>query len=222
MKYTTGVATLFLVAACGCRGEPQRETSPIDSGVIDGSEPAVERWRTMDLTDAFGNSSAYAAQSSAATAVFAMRPPYDRVQAWLMVECDEAWIRFFQTPNLTGGILLGGRLASHRVDVLFDGEPVLPPPDPIIDSFRWDHWSLQMNVGERDLNFDHLDGTDNRRVIELIHSSTTMGIAVNWYQEGKVAFLWSLDGASEAIQWSCERKAGTARSGSNPLTFEPS
>ena len=96
MKYTTGVATLFLVAACGCRGEPQRETSPIDSGVIDGSEPAVERWRTMDLTDAFGNSSAYAAQSLAATAVFAMRPPYDRVQAWLMVECDEAWIRFSQ------------------------------------------------------------------------------------------------------------------------------
>lgn len=142
-------------------------------------------WRTINFVDEFGDFNGRGAVSDSVSSRRPMSFPYSDVTARLFVDCDSAWIRFSDSPNLTDGDIASG-YNSYSLPVRVDGN----------DEGRW---RARQSFGDSDLRFES-DAT----VIAAWSSGTTFAIALPWYGEQAVAFQWDLEGSTAAIQASCE------------------
>ena len=133
-----------------------------------------QTWTTIDLVDEFGDktgTTAAISQQAGADMAF----PYGGITARLMVQCDDVWIRFSDTPNLTSNV------SRIKVD---DAQ-----------SYRM---GFHHSLGSADLDFN-----DNLRVIADLMNGGRIRVALDWYQQARSVFGWSLTGSSHAITQSC-------------------
>lgn len=82
--------------------------------------PKAARWSMINFVDEFG---AITGRGTVSPAVRSVRPrafPYKGTEATLIVDCDIAWIRFSQSPNLSGRAI-GNGYTRHAVAVREDG-----------------------------------------------------------------------------------------------------
>ena len=150
-------------------------------------QQALGQWSTISFVDAFGDTTGHGAVSPRSGSIRAMSFPYGNVTASIIVDCDQAWIRFDDSPNLVGGDFIGSNgWQSYSILVRFNGGAA-------------EQYSVSQSPGGNDLYFN--DG----RIASLIAtgSSSTIAVALQWYGEGSAAFEWSLTGASDAINDSC-------------------
>lgn len=133
-----------------------------------------QTWATLDLVDEFGDATGdVAAVSEYATGN--MTFPYNQIRARLMVRCDDVWIRFSDTPNLT----------SRTLRIKVDDAPIY-------------RRAVQQSHGSADLDF-----SDNLRVIESLMQGGRIRIVFDWYQQRTSLFEWRLSGSSDVIIQSC-------------------
>ena len=93
-------------------------------------------------------------------------------------------IRFSELPNLAGGSVRCGH-KRHPLAVCVDKKPA-------------GREVVTQACGSTDLIFAEDSG-----VISALSSRDSLAVAVPWYGQGSVAFVWSLHGSSVAIRASC-------------------
>ena len=154
------------------------------------AQNSIESWSTIEFVDAFGEVTGHGSVSPAIGTVQQMSFPYQSTTARIVIDCERAWIRFNESPNLVGGAYIGSNgWQRHRVLLRFDSGNSLP-------------WSVDQAPGGTDLIF-----ANSQRVVALITTltdATTIAIALEWYGQGSVAFRWTLSRATDAIDASCE------------------
>ena len=141
-------------------------------------------WRMINFVNEFGERTD---QGAVTTEVSSRRPmsfPYGDTKARIFVDCDRAWVRFSESPNLTGGDTRDG-YTRYSLLVRIDGNDA--------------RWQVNQSWGDNDLRF-----VDSSRAISALSGGSTFDLAVPWYGEGSVAFSWSLAGSSDAIRRSCD------------------
>ena len=147
--------------------------------------PVQAQWSRVNFVDEFGDVTNQGARSTPVGSLRPMSFPYGDIEAQVFVNCDRAWIRFSDTPNLTGGNTRDG-YTSYSAAVRVDGNDV-------------GAWVVQQSWGDNDLRF-----LNNSQAISVLSSASTFALALNWFGEGSVAFRWSLTGSSDAIRASCD------------------
>ena len=146
---------------------------------------AAGQWRTINFVDEFGDVTDRGARSAAVSSVRQMSFPYGDTTGTIMVDCDRAWIRFSEAPNLTGGDI-GNGYTRYNVAVRVDGNGV-------------GRWTVSQSWGDNDLRF-----VDGRQAVSALAAGTTFALALPWYGENSAAFSWTLNGSSSAIRQSCD------------------
>lgn len=141
------------------------------------------QWRTLNFVDEFGEGTDRGAQSAAVESVRPMAFPYAGTTATIFVNCTRAWVRFSESPNLTGGDINDG-FTDYSVSVRLDGNNV-------------GRWSVRQSWGDNDLRF--INGS---RAISALSRGSRFAMALPWFGSS-AAFSWSLSGSSKAIQQSC-------------------
>lgn len=147
--------------------------------------PNPNRWRMINFVDEFGDVTGRGAISVEVEAIRPLEFPYHDVMARIMVNCDRAWIRFSDQPNLTGGDIRDG-YEVFSLAVRVDGNNV-------------GRWRVTQDWGSDDVNFLH-----NAEVISAFASASTVAIAFPWYGERSAVFEWDMDNSSDRIRESCE------------------
>ena len=110
--------------------------------------------------------------------------PYGDVKARIVVDWYDAWGRFSKAPNLTSGSIRNG-YRRHSLAVRVDGKAARG------------RGATQAWASE-DIRF-----TPDWDAISALSSGDAVAVAVRWYDQGSVAFVWSLRGSSAAIRDSC-------------------
>lgn len=142
----------------------------------------VSSWSTLTFVDEWGDrTDDVGARSRAVGPVTPMGFPYGDVTAYLMVSCQSAWIRFSESPNLSGGDIQSG-YDVYRLPVRIDG--------------RDDRWRATQEWQGNDLNLP-----SSARSVWAAASS--FEILLPWYGESRVRFRWDLTGSSDAIGKTC-------------------
>lgn len=145
----------------------------------------VAQWNNINFVDEFGDVTDRGARSATVSSIRPMGFPYTGTTATIFADCNRAWVRFSESPNLTGGDI-GDGYTDHRVAVRLDGDDV-------------GRWTVRQSWGDNDLRF-----TNGSRAISVLSRGSIFAMALSWFGEGSVAFQWSLDGSSRAIQESCD------------------
>lgn len=153
--------------------------------VVLSAAVAEAQWSTLNFVDEFGDVADRGAASVAARPTRPMAFPYGDVTARIFVNCDRAWIRFTEAPNITGGDIQDG-YARYFVAVRMDGNAT-------------SRWRVRQSWGDEDLRFEN-----GSQAISALASGSTFAVAISWYGQDSVAFSWSLTGSSEAIKASCD------------------
>ena len=140
-------------------------------------------WSTTYFVNEWGDRSGNGAKSRQLGPETPMGWPYDDVEGQVIVQCrgPMAWIRFTDSPNLTGDETRDGYSVSH-LPVRLDGQAT--------------RWRVTQNWGGNDLNLP-------RSAINAFRRSKTFEIILPWYGEGNVRFKWDLTGSSEMISEAC-------------------
>ncbi len=141
-------------------------------------------WQMINFVDEFGDRTGQGAMSRDVGPLRPMSFPYGSTTARIFVNCDRAWVRFNESPNLNGGDIRDG-YTRYTVAVRVDGNDA--------------RWAVNQSWGDDDLRF-----VDSSRAIAALSGGSTFDLAVSWFGEGAVAFSWSLAGSSDAIQRSCD------------------
>ena len=162
--------------------------TPSSSGSIPPPIPAVDEddWSTVRFVDAFGEVTGTGAVSESVGSVRPMGFPYHNTRVQLIVNCDDAWVRFSESPNITGGSFAPDGDQLFNVIARVDGQSA-------------GQWQMFGSTGEKDLHF-----MDDSQAIAAMSRGSTFGLAFEWYSEGMVAFTWSLKGSTKMIRSSCE------------------
>lgn len=181
-----GILLCLFLVILGCDPDPEPR------GVVRSEEDSKEReaeaalqWDMINFVDEFGDVTDRGAVSALAKPIRPMSFPYGDMTARIMVNCDHAWLRFSQTPNITGGETLSG-YDRYSVAIRVDGNSV-------------GRWLMDQSWGAKDLSF-----VDGSHAISALSSGSTFAVAAPWYGQGSVAFSWSLGGSSEMIRNSCD------------------
>ena len=148
-------------------------------------QPPAPTWRTLHFTNEFGEQTDLGAASEVKQPVERMGFPYQSVNARIFVNCDRAWVRFNDHPNLTGGEAQSGGYSNHQVRFRVDGKQMRSFPGALA-------------FGGDDLLFH------GSRFISMLSSARTVEMVVQWYDEGPVVFKWSMIGSSDVIAQSCD------------------
>ena len=141
-------------------------------------------WQMINFVNEFGERTDQGTVSRTVSPRRAMSFPYGATTGRIFVDCDRAWVRFSETPNLTGGDI-GDGYTRYTVTVRVDGNNA--------------RCRMSQSWGEDDLRF-----VDPSRAIGVLSGGSTFDLALPWYGEGSVVFSWSLTGSSDAIQRSCD------------------
>ena len=147
--------------------------------------PVQAQWSGVNFVDAFGDVTDQGARSALISPLQPMSFPYGDIKAQIFVNCDRAWIRFSEAPNVVGGNI-GDGYTSYSAAVRVNGNNV-------------GTWGVRQSWSDKDLRF-----SNPSQAISSLSSASTFAIALNWYDEGPVAFRWSLEGSSAAIRASCD------------------
>ena len=146
---------------------------------------SAAQWRMINFVDEFGDVTDRGAVSASVGSIRPMSFPYGGTEATIMVDCNRAWIRFSEAPNLTGGSIQDG-YTNYQVAVRVDRENI-------------GRWMVRQQWGGKDLRF--VEGSE---VISALSSGSTFAVALRWYGETSVAFSWSLNRSSKMIRDSCD------------------
>ena len=189
---------LLVIGTSMLPDDPDRTTSTTPNEQSDSPQPgaqpvsvpsaqpeAAAQWSMINFVDEFGERTDRGAASAAVNSIRPMSFPYGDTEARIFVDCDRAWLRFSETPNLDGGNIEDG-YTRYSVAVRVDGN----------DAGRW---PVNQSWGDNDLRF-----TNNSQVISALSSGSTIAIAVSWYEQDSAAFSWALNGSSTMIQDSCD------------------
>ncbi|MDE2980911.1 MAG: hypothetical protein OXU74_06920 [Gemmatimonadota bacterium] len=142
----------------------------------------VSSWSTLTFVDEWGDrTNDVGARSEAVGPVTPMSFPYGDVTASLMASCSGAWIRFSDSPNLSGGDIRDG-YEIYQIPVRIDG--------------RDDSWRATQEWQGNDLNLP-----SSARSVWAAASS--FEILLPWYGESRVRFRWNLTGSADAIGKTC-------------------
>ena len=82
---------------------------------------AEAQWTGINFVDEFGEGMDRGAVSATVGPSSPMEFPYSDITARIFVNCDHAWMRFSDSPNLTGGDISDGS-HSYALPVRIDGE----------------------------------------------------------------------------------------------------
>ncbi|MXW66226.1 MAG: hypothetical protein F4Z72_04320 [Gemmatimonadales bacterium] len=147
--------------------------------------PNPNRCLTINFVDEFGDVTGRGAISAEVEALRPLEFPYHDVMAQIMVDCDRAWIRFSDQPNLTGGDIRDG-YEVFSLAVRVDGNDV-------------GRWRVTQDWGSDDVHF-----SNDAAAISSFASASTVAIALPWYGGRSAAFEWEMDDSSDRIRESCE------------------
>ena len=148
------------------------------------SVPALASWTNLTFVDEWGEHANTGARSAWTTPVRSLRFPYEDLKASLYVDgCDQAWIRFTDDPNLTGGDI-GDGYVTYSIKARADGREVT---EPMIASW-----------GSEDLSWRSGDAT----VIKSWANEESYEILVPLYV-GSTAWKFDMTGAKTAITKTC-------------------
>ncbi len=187
LLFACGLAS-FLITGCGSDTTPTAPVAPEPPQpdppqTTEPPQPDPLQWTVINLVDEFGAVVDRAAISPPVASVRPMQFPYNGTTARIYVACDEAWLRFSASPNLTGG-------------EIEDGYNIYTP------TFRVDgidhQWQVVQSWGGDDLYF-----VNQGPPLAALLSASTFAVSLSWYGEGAVAFLWKLVGVSNAVGNSC-------------------
>ena len=174
-------AMLGIVLLLGsCSADPPVPNAPTSPD----PEPTSPQWDTINFVDEFGDITDLGAISEEVKSIRPMSFPYTDTTARIFVDCDRAWIRFSESPNLTGGDTQDG-YDEYSISVRVDGN----------DS----QWRVIQSWGDQDIAF-----VNDSQAISAWSSGSSFTISLPWYGEGYVAFPWSLNQSSEMISKSCD------------------
>lgn len=144
-----------------------------------------EQWSMINFVNEFGERTDRGAVSAAVGSIRPMSFPYADTTGQVFVDCDRAWMRFSDAPNLTGGDTRDG-YSVHSVTVRVDGRNA-------------GSWKVAQSWGDSDLGF-----RDDAQAIAALSSGSKFDVALPWYGERSAVFSWSLNGSSESIRKSCD------------------
>ena len=168
-------------------------TDPVDPAELpEPEEPPAPRstWEMINFVDDFGaRTGRQGASSQQVRSVERMGFPYHNHRARFMVDCDSAWIRFTDSPNLTNVDYVNGQ-SHYQIRVRLDGGT---------DTHTWT--VSQPSVASNDLNF-----VSDSQAISALSSASKIMIAFPWYGERNAVFEWDLTGSTDAIRKSCESR----------------
>ena len=156
----------------------------IDEENAEPPEP-IEQWSMINFVNEFGERTDRGAVSATVGSIRPMSFPYADATGRIFVDCDSAWMRFSDSPNLTGGDTQSG-YSIHSVTVRVDGNNA-------------GRWRVRQPWGDKDLYF-----LDDSRVIAALSSGSKLDVALPWYGERSAVFSWSLNRSSEMIRESCD------------------
>lgn len=142
---------------------------------------ALYTWDWINFVNEWGEVSGRGAVSKSVSPDKIMGFPYHDVTARIMVSCKSAWIRFSDSPNLTGGDTESG-YDVYYLKVRIDGQ----------DS----RWRAIQGWSSKDLDLPSSARNTFAR-------AQTFRIVLPWYDEGSVIFSWDLTGASDMISQTC-------------------
>lgn len=141
----------------------------------------------INFVNEFGERTDRGAVSATVESSRPMSFPYADATARILVDCDSAWMRFSESPNLTGGDI-GDGYSIHSVTVRVDGNNA-------------GRWRVRQPWGDKDLYF-----LDDSRTIAALSSGSTFDVALPWYGKRPAVFSWSLNRSSEMIRNSCDQE----------------
>ena len=148
-------------------------------------EPVRPAWDTINFTDEFGDVTGVGAVSDTVGPSSAVTFPYSDLTSRLLVNCNRAWMRFSNAPNLTGGDIADG-YTTYNVSVRVDGGSTA-------------RWRVIQSWGDNDLIFKN-----SSQAISALSGGETLAVALPWYGQDSTVFSWQLTGSSAAIQASCD------------------
>ena len=146
--------------------------TPSSSGTSPPPISAVDEddWSTVRFVDAFGKTTGTGAVSASVGSVRPISFPYHNTRAQLMVNCDDAWVRFSDNPNITGGSFAPDGDQLFNVIVRVDGQSA-------------GQWQMFGSTGEKDLHF--MD--DSQAIAAMSRGSTFDSV---WPSNGSVKEWW--------------------------------
>ena len=142
---------------------------------------AASKWQRTYFTNEWGERSGEGTKSEEVRPVERMEFPYHGVKATLFASCQNAWIRFSDSPNLTGGDIRDG-YEEYRLRVRIDGRDLT--------------WRATQDWGSKDLDLPS-------SVRNAWANGTTFEVVTPWFEQGAVRFSWSLVGYSDAYAEAC-------------------
>lgn len=145
---------------------------------------SIAVWSTINFVDEFGDGRDRGAVSATVGSVRSMSFPYSDTTATIMVNCDRAWMRFSESPNLTGGSIKDG-YTDYSVAVRVDERNV-------------GRRTVRQQWGGKDLRF-----VDGREAVAALSAGSEFAVSLPWYGQNSSVFSWSLSGSSEMISRSC-------------------
>ena len=189
--WSVGIWILSLMLAGACSSVSQDDPSEPESEeaaaepALPAPEPVRSAWDTTNFVDEFGDTTGVGATSDIVGPSRAMTFPYSDITSRLLVNCNRAWMRFSETPNLTGGDIADG-YTTYDVSVRVDGGSTAS-------------WRVTQSWGDNDLIFEN-----SSQAISALSGGETLAVALHWYGQNSAVFSWQLTGSSAAIQASCD------------------
>ena len=138
-------------------------------------------WRNGYFVDDFGERSGTSAYSATLAPVKKMDFPYHDVTGKVMASCQSTWLRFSESPNLTGGDIRDG-YEVFMLSVRIDGER--------------NRWRATQRWGSKDISLP-------RDARTILASARKIDVVLPWYG-GSAMFSWDLDGSAIAIEKTCD------------------
>jgi len=135
---------------------------------------AQESWEVVEFKNEWGEADGSGAFSSRTSSLRPLLPPYDDVEAVLIVACEAVGIRF------TALALPYSRNDSHRITVRLDGKE--------------ERWGTIESTSGRSLITDRLEQHVNKLL-----AAQKVGIAVDWYRGQTAAFMFDMTGLADAL-----------------------
>lgn len=143
------------------------------------------QWRMINFVNEFGEVTDRGAVSASVKSIRPMSFPYQDVEATIFVDCNRAWIRFSEAPNLLDGDINNG-YTNYNISVRVSNKST-------------ERWSVSQTWGDKDLGF-----RNDSKAIAALSSGSSFAIALSWYGQSSVAFKWDLSGSSKMIKSSCD------------------